>query len=75
MMVIEALIVLLKIGKSKQTNDDYPNKVADIIQKCDGVDKLKELQSHTKPKISQRATWTVQEYFDADDDEPECLDE
>ena len=65
-VALEGIENILKCGQRNQ-NADGTNPFVAVVEMCGGVDHIKDLRGHEKPKISDMAVKILENYFGVDD--------
>ncbi|KAK9992053.1 hypothetical protein SO802_027038 [Lithocarpus litseifolius] len=67
---LEGLENILKIGEAdKESGNSVVNVYAEIIDECDGLDKLENLQSHDNNEIYEKAVKILERYWVEEEEE------
>jgi len=75
LVCLEALENILLAGEesNKQFNNALPNPYVSVIEECEGVDKLYELETHDSHSIYEKAVSILEKFFDAEVEEIENM--
>lgn len=67
---LEGLENILKIGEAdKESGNSVVNVYAEIIDECEGLDKLENLQSHDNNEIYEKAVKILERYWVEEEEE------
>jgi len=69
LVAMESIENILRVGQSDAESDGIPNKFAEFVEECGGLDKLEELQQHQNEDIYNKAVGILGTFFDANEDE------
>jgi len=70
-VVLDALFAILKTGSSDGADAKYgeTNAYTDMIEDCDGLDKIEELQTHANQKVYEKAVKIIEQFFSEEEAE------
>jgi importin subunit alpha-1 len=66
MVAMEGIENILRVGKSDARGG--PNKFAESVEECNGLDSLEQLQRHENEDIYEKAVKILRTYFDSEED-------
>lgn len=69
MVALEGLENILRVGDADSKNTNNPNLYTNIIEECDGLEKIENLQSHQNNDIYEKAIKILEDYFHAEEEE------
>lgn len=67
-VVLEALENILCVGENITKNNNG-NPYTTLIEECEGLDKLEELQQHANEEIYKRSLKMLENYFNAEEED------
>eukprot|EP00127_Corallochytrium_limacisporum_P001284 Clim_evm9s49 gene=Clim_evmTU9s49 len=68
--ILDALFTLLKRGlQDAQEAGRTQNPVADIVEECEGLTRIEELQDHTSEKIYHQAVSIIETFYGSEEDD------
>jgi len=69
MVALEGLENILRSGEGENEEQiEYVNPYTGIIEECDGLDKIEQLQGHPNHEIYDKAIKILEDYFHAEED-------
>lgn len=72
---LEGLENILKVGEAdKESGDSVVNIYAHMVDECDGLDKIENLQSHDNNEIYEKAVKVLERYWVEEEEEEEEQD-
>lgn len=68
-VALEGLENLLRVGEKEAKSGSMINPYAQLIEECDGLSKIEELQNHQNNDIYEKAVKILEVYFAAEEDD------
>jgi len=70
-VVLDALYAILKSGDSDASDAKFSeaNAFTDMVEDCDGLDKIEELQTHSNTKVYEKAVKIIEQFFSEQEQE------